>query len=233
MLKVSNIDVYHGDILALSGVSLEVGEKELVALIGGNGAGKTTFVNTVCGIHKPKSGEITLNGERIDTMPGYKMVGMGIAQVPEGRQLFPDMTVMENLEMGGYRMKSHDLQEQMEFVLDWLPKLKERAAQKAGSLSGGEQQMVALGRAMISKPQLLILDEPSLGLAPMLVESVFEKIKEANDQGTTVLLIEQNVRNSLTMADRAYVLENGKIVKSGLAADLLDDPQIKETYLGI
>lgn len=233
MLKVSNIDVYHGDIPALSGVSLEVLEGESVALIGGNGAGKTTFVNTICGLHTPAAGEISFFGERIDRLPGHKIVGLGIAQSPEGRQLFPDMTVLENLEMGAYKLKKAEMQEQLEAILEFLPRLKERASQKAGSLSGGEQQMVALGRAMISNPKLLILDEPSLGLAPMLVQAVFEKIKEANERGTTILLIEQNVQHSLSMADRAYVLENGRILKTGTGAELLVDPQIREAYLGI
>ena len=218
---------------ALHDVSLEVKKGELVALIGANGAGKTTMVNTICGLHQPSQGEILFKGQRIDKTPAHKIVEWGIAQCAEGRQLFPDMTVKENLEMGAFKLNSSHMAERLTIVYDFLPLLKERSKQLAGSLSGGQQQMVAIGRAMMSDPELLILDEPSLGLAPIMVSIIFEKVVEINKQGVTILLIEQNVVNSLTLANRAYVLENGNIVKTGIGKDLLGDPQIREAYLGI
>lgn len=233
MLKVSNIDVFHGQVQALEDVSLDVERGELVALIGGNGAGKTTMVNTICGLHHPSKGEIVFNDIRIDQTPSHKIVGLGLVQVAEGRRLFPEMSVLENLEMGAYLMPKGRISEMLEMVYSFLPKLKERKHQLTGSLSGGEQQMVAIGRALMSDPKLLILDEPSLGLSPLLVETVFERIKEINQQGVTVLLIEQNVVNSLTLANRAYILENGNMVKSGFGKDLLKDPQVKAAYMGM
>ena len=234
MLKLSDVSVFHGELQALHQVSMEVKQGELVALIGANGAGKTTMVNTICGLHRPRTGEIIFEGHRIDQVPAHQIVGLGIAQVAEGRQLFPDMTVKENLEMGAFLLPKTKMIERLEKVYAFLPVLAEREKQLAGSLSGGQQQMVAIGRALMSDPKLLILDEPSLGLAPILVTSVLEQVARINkEHKVTVLLIEQNVMNSLSLADRAYVLENGSIVKEGEGKALLGDPQIQEAYLGL
>ncbi len=234
MLKLSEVSVFHGEMQALHRVSLEVQQGELVALIGANGAGKTTMVNTICGLHKPRMGEIFFEDRRIDKVPAHQIVGLGIAQVAEGRQLFPDMTVRENLDMGAFLLPKSKVAERLETVYAFLPVLAEREKQLAGSLSGGQQQMVAIGRALMSDPKLLILDEPSLGLAPILVTAVLEQVAQINkEHGVTVLLIEQNVMNSLSLADRAYVLENGSIVKEGPGKALLGDPQIQEAYLGL
>jgi len=233
MLVLSNVHVFHGEMQALHDITLEVKKGELVSLIGANAAGKTTMVNTICGLHTPKQGEIFFENQRIDKIPVHKIVELGISQVPEGRQLFPEMNVLENLEMGAFRMKKSFISERLEFIFNFFPILKERKKQLAGSLSGGQQQMVAIGRALMSGPKLLIFDEPSLGLAPMMVQTVIEKTLEINKQGVTILLIEQNVMNSLTISDRAYVLENGRIVKTGIGKELLGDPQIREAYLGL
>ena len=234
MLKLSDVSVFHGELQALHQVSMEVKQGELVALIGANGAGKTTMVNTICGLYRPRTGEIIFEGHRIDQVPAHQIVGFGIAQVAEGRQLFPDMTVKENLEMGAFLLPKTKMIERLEKVYAFLPVLAEREKQLAGSLSGGQQQMVAIGRALMSDPKLLILDEPSLGLAPILVTSVLEQVARINkEHKVTVLLIEQNVMNSLSLADRAYVLENGSIVKEGEGKALLGDPQIQEAYLGL
>ena len=234
MLKLSDVSVFHGELQALHQVSMEVKQGELVALIGANGAGKTTMVNTICGLHRPRTGEIIFEGHRIDQVPAHQIVGLGIAQVAEGRQLFPDMTVKENLEMGAFLLPKTKMIERLEKVYAFLPVLAEREKQLAGSLSGGQQQMVAIGRALMSDPKLLILDEPSLGLAPILVTSVLKQVARINkEHKVTVLLIEQNVMNSLSLADRAYVLENGSIVKEGEGKALLGDPQIQEAYLGL
>ena len=233
MLRLANVSVFHGEMQALNDVTLEVKKGELVSLIGANAAGKTTMVNTICGLHRPRQGEIYFEDRRIDKIPAHQIVDLGIAQIPEGRQLFPDMSVLENLEMGAFKKSNAFIAERLEFVYDFFPILKERRKQLAGSMSGGQQQMVAIGRALMSDPKLLIFDEPSLGLAPMMVAQVMEKALEVNKQGVTVLLIEQNVMNSLTISDRAYVLENGNIVKTGVGKDLLGDAQIREAYLGL
>ena len=233
MLRLANVSVFHGEMQALNDVTLEVKKGELVSLIGANAAGKTTMVNTICGLHRPRQGEIYFEDKRVDTIPAHQVVDLGIAQIPEGRQLFPDMSVLENLEMGAFKKSKTFIAGRLEYVYDFFPILKERRKQIAGSMSGGQQQMVAIGRALMSEPKLLIFDEPSLGLAPIMVQQVMEKALEINKQGVTVLLIEQNVMNSLSISDRAYVLENGNIVKTGIGKDLLGDAQIREAYLGL
>ena len=233
MLRLTDVSVFHGEMQALNKVTLEVKKGELVSLIGANAAGKTTMVNTICGLHRPRQGEVCFEERRVDKIPPHQIVDLGIAQIPEGRKLFPDMSVLENLEMGAFKKSKAFIAERLEFVYDFFPILKERRKQLAGSMSGGQQQMVAIGRALMSDPKLLIFDEPSLGLAPIMVKTVMEKAVELNKQGVTVLLIEQNVMNSLSISDRAYVLENGNIVKTGIGKDLLGDPQIREAYLGL
>ncbi|WP_433496893.1 ABC transporter ATP-binding protein [Sphaerimonospora sp. CA-214678] len=231
LLEIKDIHVHYGKIEALKGVSLEVDEGEIVTLIGANGAGKTTTLKTISGLRSLTSGSIVFDGKDISRLPGHKRVLVGIGQSPEGRGVFPGMSVMENLLMGSYT-RSGDFSEDLAEVFELFPRLAERKNQQGGTMSGGEQQMVAIGRALMSKPKVLLLDEPSMGLAPKLVAQIFSIIKEINNRGTTVLLVEQNARQALQIAHRAYVLETGRVVKSAPAADLLDDPQVREAYLG-
>ena len=234
MLKVSEIDVYYGDMQALRNVSIDVNQGEIVSVIGSNGAGKSTLLKTISGILRPRSGSISLNGNEISQAPTSKIVENGISHVPEGRQIFPTMTVLENLEMGAQFPRTRKVQrETIEQVFTYFPRLKERLEQKAGTLSGGEQQMLAMGRGLMSLPTLMMLDEPSLGLAPVLVSTIFEIIEQINRQGTAILLIEQNVFHSLKISDRGYVLENGEIALSGAGSELLENPHIRKTYLGL
>ena len=231
MLKVDDIHVYYGQIHAIKGVSFEVHEGEVVSLIGANGAGKSTVLKTISGLLRPKSGTITFLGNDITHTEAYKLVNRGLAQVPEGRRIFLQMTVRENLDMGAYTQK--DVSEaDMEEVFRRFPRLKEREKQIAGTLSGGEQQMLAMGRALMSHPKLLMLDEPSMGLAPILVEQIFDIIREFHASGTTILLVEQNAGKALAIADRAYVLEQGRITLSGTGADLAASDAVKKAYLG-
>ena len=232
LLKVDNLHVYYGSIHAIKGVSFEVNEGEIVTLIGANGAGKSTTLNTIAGLLKPHSGSIMLHDQNIVGVPADKIVSKGMALCPEGRRIFLQMTVLENLEMGGYTRPNSELEESIENVYDHFPRLKERYKQVAGTLSGGEQQMLAMGRALMSKPKLMMMDEPSMGLAPILVEQIFDIIRELKQAGTTILLVEQNAQMALSIADRAYVLETGKIVNEGSAADLLHDDSVRRAYLG-
>ena len=233
MLKVEDINVYYGSIHAIKGVSFSVNKGEIVTLIGANGAGKSTTLNTVSGLLRSKTGSITFNGQDLGKIPPHKIVSMGLAQVPEGRRVFLSMTVQENLEMGAYtRKNSVEIAEELEKVYERFPRLKERRRQIAGTLSGGEQQMLAMGRALMSKPELLMLDEPSMGLSPILVDQIFDIVKELNKTGTTVLLVEQNAQMALSVADRGYVLETGKIVTSANAQELLNNDAVKKAYLG-
>ena len=232
MLKVNDINVYYGSIHAIKGVSFEVNKGEIVTLIGANGAGKSTILNTVSGLLKSKTGSVSFLDETISSIVPHKIVSRGLAQVPEGRRVFLNMSVEENLEMGGFTRKTSENNESIENVYERFPRLKERRKQIAGTLSGGEQQMLAMGRALMSKPELLMLDEPSMGLAPLLVEQIFEIIKELNSAGTTILLVEQNAQMALSIADRGYVLETGKIVTSAKASDLLNNDAVKKAYLG-
>lgn len=232
MLKVNDINVYYGSIHAIKGVSFEVQKGEIVTLIGANGAGKSSILNTVSGLLTSKTGDITFMDKPISGIAAHKIVGMGLAQVPEGRRVFLNMTVQENLEMGAYTRKGAEVDDSLADVYSRFPRLKERYKQVAGTLSGGEQQMLAMGRALMSKPELLMLDEPSMGLAPILVEQIFDIIKELNKAGTTILLVEQNAQMALSIADRGYVLETGKIVSSADAATLLNDDSVKKAYLG-
>lgn len=233
MLKIRNIETYYGNIQALKGVSLEIKEKEIVSLIGSNGAGKTTLLKTITGLIQPKSGSILLEEKEITNMEASEIVKLGLSLSPEGRQVFPRMSVVENLEMGAFiRKNSKEIKDSFDRVYQLFPRLHERKKQEAGTLSGGEQQMLAIGRALMSKPKLLLLDEPSLGLAPMLVEGIFQLIKEINSQGTTILLIEQNARMALMIADRGYVLETGKIVLEDTAQKLLISDEVRKAYLG-
>jgi len=231
LLELDEIYVHYGKIEAISGISLEVNEGEIVTLIGANGAGKSTTLKTISGLRTVSRGEIRFNGQVITRMPGYKRVLAGIGQAPEGRGIFPGMTVAENLHMGAYASKDDSSNELAE-AYDLFPRLKERKRQAGGTLSGGEQQMLAIGRALMTKPKVLLLDEPSMGLAPMLVNQIFEIIEEINRRGTTILLVEQNAQQALRIAHRAYVIETGRIVKSAPAADLLNDPEVKAAYLG-
>ena len=232
LLKVDNLHVYYGSIHAIKGVSFEVNEGEIVTLIGANGAGKSTTLNTIAGLLKPHSGSIMLHDQNIVGVPADKIVSQGMALCPEGRRIFLQMTVLENLEMGGYTRPNSELEESIENVYDHFPRLKERYKQVAGTLSGGEQQMLAMGRALMSKPKLMMMDEPSMGLAPILVEQIFDIIRELKRAGTTILLVEQNAQMALSIADRAYVLETGKIVNEGSASDLLHDDSVRRAYLG-
>ena len=232
LLKVDNLHVYYGSIHAIKGVSFEVNEGEIVTLIGANGAGKSTTLNTVAGLLKPRSGSILLYDQSIAGVPADKIVSKGMALCPEGRRVFLQMTVKENLEMGGFTRPANEIADSIEDVYQRFPRLKERYKQVAGTLSGGEQQMLAMGRALMSKPKLLMLDEPSMGLAPILVEQIFDIIKELHAAGTTILLVEQNAQMALSVADRAYVLETGTVVKEGPALELLNDDAVKNAYLG-
>jgi len=234
MLKVSGIDVGYRDIQVLWDVSFEVNEGELVVLLGANGAGKTTTLNAISGLLPLKKGSIEFMGRDISKLPGHKIAALGIVHVPEGRRLFPEMTVRENLEVGSLLPEAKaKRKETMRKVFELFPILEEKQNQPAGTLSGGQQQMLALGRGLMGLPKLMILDEPSLGLAPVLVKQIFEKIQEINREGTTVLLVEQNVMQSLRICHRAYVLENGRVILEGRGNELLDDPHVKEAYLGI
>ncbi len=232
MLKVNDINVYYGAIHAIKGVSFEVRQGEVVTLIGANGAGKSTILNTISGLLHTKTGSIEFLDEKINGVHPHKIVGKGLAQVPEGRRVFLQMTVEENLEMGAYTRPGSEVDPGIADVYERFPRLKERRRQIAGTLSGGEQQMLAMGRALMSKPKLLMLDEPSMGLAPILVEQIFDIIKELHRAGTTILLVEQNAQMALSVADRGYVLETGKIVTTGTGQALLNDDAVKRAYLG-
>ena len=232
LLKVDDIHVYYGAIHAIKGVSFEVNEGEIVTLIGANGAGKSTTLNTVAGLLRPRSGSITFDGKNLASIPANKTVSLGMALCPEGRRIFQQMTVRENLEMGGFTRPKAEIPVSMEEMFTRFPRLKEREKQIAGTLSGGEQQMLAIARAMMSKPRLLMLDEPSMGLAPILVEQIFDIIKELHKAGTTILLVEQNAEMALKVADRAYVLETGSVVMSGTGSELAASDAIKKAYLG-
>lgn len=233
MLEVKDVHTYYGNIHALKGVSLTVDEGEIVTLIGANGAGKSTTLNTICGLLKPRHGSIELEGQDIHGTPAHEIVGMGVSQAPEGRRVFARLSVQENLEMGAFlRTDDGAIRESMERVFDLFPRLKERRKQTGGTLSGGEQQMLAIGRALMANPRLMLLDEPSMGLAPILVEDIFRTVQEINKEGTTVLLVEQNALMALSVAHRGYVMETGTIVLEGSAASLRENPQVKAAYLG-
>ncbi len=231
LLEVDDIEVRYGAIKAIKGISFEVNEGEIVALLGANGAGKTTTQKTVSGMLRPSAGEIRFDGSRIDGIPAHELIHLGICHVPEGRHVFPRMTIHENLEMGAFRFKKPD-EAVMDHVFELFPRLKERIKQQAGTLSGGEQQMLAIGRALMGKPRLLLLDEPSMGLAPLIVKQIFDIIRAINADGVTVLLVEQNAAQALGLANRGYVLETGEIVLSGSGADLLADDRVRAAYLG-
>lgn len=232
MLHVDNIHVYYGSIHAIKGVSFSIDKGEIVTLIGANGAGKSTILKTVSGILKPKTGAITFQGQNMLGVPAHKIVANGLAQCPEGRRIFLQLTVSENLEMGAYTRPIAEMASSLANVYDHFPRLKERRGQQAGTLSGGEQQMLAMGRALMSRPSLLMLDEPSMGLAPLLVQQIFAIIKELNDAGTTILLVEQNAQMALSIAHRGYVLETGRIVMTASAQELLHDDAVRRAYLG-
>jgi branched-chain amino acid transport system ATP-binding protein len=233
LLKVENLNVYYGAIHALKGISLEVNEGEIVTLIGANGAGKSTTLKTISGLLRPQSGTITYQGQNINGLPAQAIVKMGISQVPEGRRIFPNLTVRENLELGAYLHRDREgINKSIQEVFRRFPRLKERQKQLAGTLSGGEQQMLAIGRALMSRPKLMLLDEPSMGLAPILVQEIFNIIREINEQGTTILLVEQNANIALSVAHRGYVLETGRITLTGNAADLASSEAVKKAYLG-
>ena len=233
ILYVDDLNVYYGSIHAVKGISFDVEEGEIVTLIGANGAGKSTTLNTVAGLLKPREGKVEFEGESLLGIPPHTIVSKGMALCPEGRRVFLQMSVRENLEMGAFtRRDSAEIADSLEMVFDRFPRLKEREGQSAGTLSGGEQQMLAMGRALMSKPRLLMLDEPSMGLAPILVQEIFNIIKSLHETGTTVLLVEQNARMALSVADRAYVLETGRVSMSGNAADLANDDRVKQAYLG-
>ncbi|MEE0794619.1 MAG: ABC transporter ATP-binding protein [Oscillospiraceae bacterium] len=232
MLKVENINVYYGAIHAIKGVSFHVDEGEIVTLIGANGAGKSTTLQTISGLLRSRTGSIEFCGENISKLPPHKIVEKGLAQVPEGRRIFLQMSVQENLDMGAYTQSGAGVGEDIERVFEQFPRLKERRRQIAGTLSGGEQQMLAIGRALMSRPKLLMLDEPSMGLAPILVEQIFEIIQSLHKSGTTILLVEQNAQMALSIADRAYVMETGAISLSGTGRELAESDQVKKAYLG-
>lgn len=233
MLQINEIDVYYGAIYALKRLSLNVEQGSIVTLIGANGAGKTTTLKCISGLIRAKSGNIIFKNKDITKVSPEKIVGMGISQVPEGRRVFSSMSVVENLEMGAYlRQDKKSIDEDMELVYTRFPRLKERRKQMAGTLSGGEQQMLAIGRALMARPELMLMDEPSMGLAPLLVKEIFSIIKEINERGTTILLVEQNANMALSIADKAYVIETGEIVLQGNAQELMNSPEIKKAYLG-
>jgi len=234
-LEIKDLHVFYGKIEAIKGISVVVNQGEIVTLIGANGAGKTTTLKTISGLRPVSSGEILFDGQDISGMSAHERVEIGISQVPEGRGIFPGMSVLENLEIGKYFRKDRksEMQEDLEKVYSLFPRLKERTSQSGGTLSGGEQQMLAIGRALMSRPKVLLLDEPSMGLAPMMIQNIFNIITEINKSlGTTILLVEQNAQQALQRADRAYVLETGKVVKEAKASDLLNDPAVREAYLG-
>jgi branched-chain amino acid transport system ATP-binding protein len=233
MLEVNNIHTYYGNIHALKGVSISVDRGEIVTLIGANGAGKSTTLGTISGILKPREGEVRLEGEVLSELPPHNIVARGISQAPEGRKIFSRLTVLENLEMGAFtRTDKQSIQEDFERVFKLFPRLKERIKQVGGTLSGGEQQMLAIGRAMMARPKILLLDEPSMGLAPILVEEIFRNIQDINQQGTTILLVEQNANMALQVANRGYVLETGTVALEGSATELRENPRVKAIYLG-
>ena len=233
MLELRNVHTYYGNIHALKGISLKVEKGEVVTLIGSNGAGKTTTLRTIQGLLRPREGQILLEGEELQKIPPHEIVTRGISQSPEGRLIFSKMTVKENLEMGAYQRNDKDgISRDMEHVFDLFPRLKERIAQRGGTLSGGEQQMLSMGRALMARPRIMLLDEPSMGLAPILVDQIFDIIKTLNSEGTTILLVEQNARIALSIAHRGYVLETGEIVLSGPGKELLSSPEVKAAYLG-
>ena len=233
MLKIENLTVGYEDMIVLRKFSLEIEQGQIVALIGANGAGKTTTLKTVSGLLRAREGQILFEGNPVHTWPSHKIVGAGLIQVPEGRHLFRDMTVLENLELGAYRRGKRNRPQMLKQVYEFFPKLEERKSQDAGTLSGGERQMLAIGRALMSQPRLLMLDEPSLGLAPLIVLDIFRIIQEIREAGTTILIVEQNAVQTLQMADWGYVLENGKIVLGGTGAELLENEQIRVAYLGL
>ncbi len=233
MLELKNVHTYYGNIHALKGISLTVNKGEIVTLIGSNGAGKTTTLRTIQGILKPREGQIIFEGEELQKIPPHEIVKRGVSQSPEGRLIFPRMTVKENLEMGAYQRTDRDgIAEDLEKVFKFFPRLKERISQRGGTLSGGEQQMLSMGRALMARPRVMLLDEPSMGLAPILVDQIFDIIRELHSEGVTILLVEQNARIALSVADRGYVLETGEIALSGPAKDLLHSPEVKAAYLG-
>lgn len=233
LLEVRNLEVYYGVIQALKGISFDVNKGEIVTLIGANGAGKTTTMQAIMGLIPAKAGTIVYDGKELTKLPGHKIVEMGLSQVPEGRRIFQELTVQENLQLGAYlRKDKKEIQQDMEMIFDRFPRLKERRSQVSGTLSGGEQQMLAMGRAMMSRPTILMLDEPSMGLSPLLVDQVFRIIKDYNKEGVTILLVEQNAGMSLAISDRAYVLENGKIALSGTGSELMASEEVKKAYLG-
>ena len=233
MLEVKDLQVYYGVIQAIKGVSFEVNQGEVIALIGANGAGKTTILHTVTGLIAPKSGTVLFEGKDITRTPGHKIVSMGMAHVPEGRRVFANLTVLQNLKLGAYTRKDkQETEETLQMVYERFPRLEERKNQIAGTLSGGEPQMLAMGRALMSHPKIILMDEPSMGLSPIFVSEIFDIIKEVQKSGTTVLLVEQNAKKALSIADRAYVLETGNIVLEGKASDLLHNDSVKKAYLG-
>lgn len=233
MLKVTDLEVSYGMIQAIQGISFEVEQGEVIALIGANGAGKTTILHTVTGLLKSKAGKIEFEGKDITKMPGHKIVALGMAHVPEGRRVFADLTVLENLRLGAYtRNDKQEIEDTLQMIYKRFPRLEERKSQLAGTLSGGEQQMLAMGRALMSHPKIILMDEPSMGLSPIFVSEIFDIIKEISASGTTVLVVEQNAKKALSIADRAYVLETGKIVLDGVAKDLLENDSVKKAYLG-
>lgn len=233
ILEVKGLEVYYGVIQAIKGISFEVNQGEIIALIGANGAGKTTTLQTITGLIPSKAGTITYEGKDITKIPGYKLVGMGIAHVPEGRRVFAELSVLQNLKLGAYtRNDKNEMEETLKEIYERFPRLEERKNQMAGTLSGGEQQMLAMGRALMSHPKLIVMDEPSMGLSPLLVKEIFAIIREVNKQGITILLVEQNAKMALAISDRAYVLETGTITLSGDAQELLNDTRVKKAYLG-
>ncbi len=233
MLEIKDLEVYYGMIQAIKGISFEVNEGEVIALIGANGAGKSTILHTISGLIAPKKGSITFEGQEITKIPAHKIVENGLAQVPEGRRVFPSLSVLQNLKLGAYTRKDKkEIDDTLKMIYERFPRLEERKNQPAGTLSGGEQQMLAMGRALMSKPRIILMDEPSMGLSPIFVNEIFDIIKQVSASGTTVLLVEQNAKKALSIADRGYVLETGKIVKEGKASDLLNDEAVKKAYLG-
>ena len=233
LLEVDDIHTYYGNIHALKGVSLSVEQGEIVTLIGGNGAGKTTTLNTISGILRPRTGTVRLDGNDLGRVAPHKVVALGVVQVPEGRRTFARLTVEENLRMGGYTVSKQDVEDGVSRAFEMFPRLKERRTQIAGTLSGGEQQMLAMGRALMSKPKVLLLDEPSMGLAPVLVDAIFDTIRKLHGEGTTILLIEQNARMALQVADRGYVIESGQILLTDTAENLRENEEVQNSYLGI